>query len=313
MSKALDSSPQTSFVSIQNKEEQLQQCATLCAINNLKTEQGMEGCLRRRDLATRSFWQLVWGPIENEHSKVSVFYNPSKNRYSIAVKGRELKVSNTFIEEWYDIFKLQERADWSFPKVERAQVLKHDLEQSLSLLALSHQGQTLLDFVYDHALAYKAELWLTGHGHGGTLATLLALILLYKIEDNYGSSSTTVYPMSFGAPSSGNFIFSSYFNSLFPYALRVHNTLDVVPYCWSNLPEILKLYPSGPSCPEVLSLGIKNVLEKFEEKQKAIFLQTSSQGIALEGIESGQLDFYEEMREQHSITTYLKLLGAKPI
>jgi hypothetical protein len=313
MNKIVDPLSQVLFAGGQNKKDLLRQSATLCAINYLNNQNDIEATLRREDLATEEHWQLVREPVLSGESRCMVFFNPSENVYSLTIRGPELEVSPSFAEDWFEKFKIDQVVDWPYPKVEGAQVSSTALEEVEGILKSEVDSQSLFDFIKDQVVPNNAELWVTGHGLGGGLAVLTSLAILQKVEETFGNIVIKVYPMTFGAPAVGNFVFASYFDSLFPYSLRVHNDLDIVPYTWGNLKGILDLYPGGPVCPEILTLGIDFVLEKLETKGANPYLQNNSQGVSLTGTKKEGMDFFEEMIEQHSINTYLNLLGVNSL
>lgn len=100
---------------------------------------------------------------------------------------------------------------------------------------------TLCDFL--GKLQSGTTIRLVGHSLGGALMSVVALYLKDKF------SGFNFYCETFAAPTAGDGWFASYFNKqMAGHALRIYNTLDVVPMAWcaTSLDYSLTLYDANP-------------------------------------------------------------------
>ncbi|KAI0530766.1 hypothetical protein KFK09_000314 [Dendrobium nobile] len=77
------------------------------------------------------------------------------------------------------------------------------------------------------------QITVVGHSMGGAMAAFCAL----DLKVNYGAQDVQL--MTFGQPRIGNSVFSSYFKTYLPDAIRVTNGHDIVPH----LPPYYPLFP----------------------------------------------------------------------
>ncbi|MCH7565623.1 MAG: hypothetical protein IH968_17560 [Gemmatimonadetes bacterium] len=90
--------------------------------------------------------------------------------------------------------------------------------------------------------AKPTYLYVTGHSLGGTLTPPMSA---YLNDVLYGGGWWNSMAMwSFAGLTPGDQGFADYFNSLgnpeFPF--RIHNTLDIAPFCWWSLNNIQNIY-----------------------------------------------------------------------
>lgn len=105
---------------------------------------------------------------------------------------------------------------------------------------IGSQG-TLCDFLGRQQSG--ATIRLVGHSLGGALMSVVALYLKDKF------SGFNFYCETIAAPTAGDGFFASYFNKqMAGNALRIYNTLDVVPMAWcaTSLDFSLTLYDANP-------------------------------------------------------------------
>ncbi|EJL04954.1 MULTISPECIES: lipase [Pseudomonas] len=109
------------------------------------------------------------------------------------------------------------------------------------LTTASNSQGTLSDFLGKQQSGTNIRL--VGHSLGGALMSVLALYLKDKFP------GFTFFCETFAAPTAGDGFFASYFNKqMAGNALRIYNTLDVIPMAWcaTSLDYSLTLYESNP-------------------------------------------------------------------
>lgn len=130
------------------------------------------------------------------------------------------------------------------------------VQKILATPSLLDPGSTsLVDFLGD--IPAGSTIQVIGHSLGGALASVLALYLSSRYQEKIVQCHT------FAAPTAGNVAFSEYFdNQLSNRAIRVFNTLDIVPYAWNaeSLRQIESIYAPAINTPASLMEKIENAV-----------------------------------------------------
>lgn len=130
------------------------------------------------------------------------------------------------------------------------------MQKILATPSLLDPGSTsLVDFLGD--IPAGSTIQVIGHSLGGALASVLALYLSSRYQEKIVQCHT------FAAPTAGNVAFSEYFdNQLSNRAIRVFNTLDIVPYAWNaeSLRQIESIYAPAINTPASLMEKIENAV-----------------------------------------------------
>lgn len=307
MSETIGPLSQVLFAEGENRKEVLKQAVTLCSIA-CSQSQTLEKDLANEELETQAKWKLVWGPEQVDDYTVSVTYSEEKNTFALLVSSKTFEIHSSFISESYENLEIPRVSSWMFPEVAGAWV-----NQQL-LTSVENSLQTdLVNFINTEVVSKKASLWVTGHGFAGAFAQVFALAALQKLEDKFHTIPIKVYPMTFASPSMFNFVFTKYFDSLFPFALRVHNSLDCVPALWGQVEKILDFYEEGSSCPEILALEIKECQANIRKLEPHLYHQSSGKGLIIPGKALGNFDFFDEANAQHALSNYAHALDAKSL
>lgn len=177
-----------------------------------------------------------------------------------------------------------------------------------------------------NGLPAQSLLCVTGHSLGGALATTISLYLATGVT---GFSRENIYPFTFAAPTAGDGIFASWFDTQLPWAQCFYNQYDVVPSAWSNLVGGVEQEPPAPEAAEYfypnnsgaeLGVLVRNLVQGIAQRTKGnVYVQPSRQQALNDDFSTTDpgyptltsLDDWEaEAGYQHANNTYLSLLGA---
>lgn len=148
---------------------------------------------------------------------------------------------------WFtEDFKVQNHVNWDNNDASKGAIAEGSKIGLDILLGLSHDGQSILDFITSAAASASAdspvEINVAGHSLGGALAPLLALYLKERItNENCGVSS-----WAYAGPTPGNAEFADYMVSTLGndnYHAFI-NSRDVVPHAWQldSLDRLCTIY-----------------------------------------------------------------------
>jgi hypothetical protein len=185
------------------------------------------------------------------------------------------------------------------------------LDALLTIETLAYEGASLPKFLagfLGDPANQKPVLVVTGHSLGGCLATVAAPWLRVALAAK--NVNVPIVPATFAAPTAGNAAFTDYLASNFPYAPRYYNTLDMVPYGWSDLKGVKTLYDPyklptpGP---------VKNAIDTFINDLGSLrYAQPGCTG-PLKGAFCPGFDWYQQVGAQHDHRTYISLMeGVAP-
>lgn len=173
--------------------------------------------------------------------------------------------------------------------------------------SIASQG-TLSDFIA--RLQNGASVTLVGHSLGGALMSVIALYLKNKFQN------IKFFCETFAAPTAGDGAFAYYFNhQMAGSALRVYNTLDVVPmgWCATSLDAALTLYDSKKIYvdPDSKKLFCQNIdLIEFNNLNYTQWgMGSAEMELKLSGDVDSDYNTYKSQSGYQHIYAYISLLG----
>jgi hypothetical protein len=157
-----------------------------------------------------------------------------------------------------------------------------------------------------------AEVYVTGHSLGGTLAPMVALWL--SEQDNRVVATV----LAFAGMTPGNRKFARLYDAgspLWGKVWRYNNTLDTVGYGWDRIWKTRGFYASGPRGGWLVTLLIGMTwLRLIRYGFAAIGREIQIPGRLLgTAVDRGLIAYVLENLSQHLPGTYLSLLGAPPL
>jgi len=264
-------------------------------------------------------WTCLWGPaLDSDEANlvyVAAFYDgPTGLPVAAAVVIRGTDITD---DPWGDLWEAFEDLDvalqyplpwagWS-----PARVAGGTLDALTTIQSLVSNGRTLFDFLTSFLGSpanEKPVLAITGHSLGGCLASVAAPWL--KAALGARGVSVPIVPTTFAAPTAGNAAFADYLKQNFQYAPRYYNTLDMVPYGWSNLPGVQSLYDEYGLTTPLLVQAAVDTMEGLMDAGGASYAQPVDAG-TLTGTFCLQLSWYQQVSTQHDHRNYIALMGGE--
>ena len=193
-------------------------------------------------------WQVVWGPAELvswldvSYSLAYVCRRPQPyNEYTVVIRGTNMMSWDSWEKEDFAIGTTRPFNELAPHAPANALVSYGTFRGTTDLLSLRdpQKKTSIVDFL---RLEKPSVLYVTGHSLGGTLSPPL---FAYLNDVLYGGNYVTNMALwTFAGLTAGDINFNTYFNGLFnpEFAWRLHNTLDIAPFCWWSLPNIQNIY-----------------------------------------------------------------------
>ncbi len=225
----------------------------------------------------------------------------------VCIRGTVLAFSET---SWKDFLEDTEVAlvEWPFTQDKTPQAAKiaqgsSDGLKEITTIGDTETGQLLLPYLQN---LQPNMLFVNGHSLGGALATGLALHLQKQTYH-------MILPYTFATPTIGNKHFADYMNDQFAgmYFMRTVNSLDNLPKFWSvsGIESVMDSYTPNPACPEWIEVLLEAVKTVVQEEGYDYEHVHNDKGVVLNGDLNPGDSWLEEVKYQHSASTYLSLLG----
>lgn len=299
----------------------------------------IDNFLNQDKLATNGDWNRVWGPgISSDNENMIYVVKNEKSivpEYAIAIRGTNLSSIFDIIED-LDVFDMVQ-----FPTGQTGDMVAYGALDGFNFLTattdLNNDTLTLLKFLTSLPQISNTTLYVTGHSQGGSLVPLISY-WLNNHEDF--KDKFIILSYVFAGPSVVNESFKTNFYSATQGETTYHsfvNTLDVMPYYWSNLLEInSKNIPVH--VPKDLRKHIDSANTKLENKGLKYYKIATAKPIGNIPIDSSAripindtifnipiidtitiypsdttLWYFYWMEREHNYNNYLKLLGAEPV
>lgn len=200
--------------------------------------------LNDRSLGTRGLWQRAWGPgiSSNIANSVNLVYVARLNTlpnptYAIVIRGTNMANKIDSAQD-VDVF-----TQVQFKYGETGDLVARGAMNGLDTLLLTKDfvtKKTLETFLDSIKRTTKTTLFITGHSQGGYLAPLMAY---WVMKDTSFKDMFTVRTYTFAAPGIVNKQFKDNFMTTLQQQSgsikMIVNSLDVIPYFWTDLPGII--------------------------------------------------------------------------
>lgn len=266
-------------------------------------------------------WKCIWGPAQTSDLANLVFvaaYSQAPGMpptlAAVVTRGTDVDVKDIWgvLVQLYEDLHVTSLVPLPWAPTNPARVAAGTIQGLAAIQNLLSGGKTLLEFLGDY-LSSPANgnpvLVPTGHSLGGCLTSVIAPWLQAALASK--CPNLQIVPATFAAPTAGNADFAKYFDSMFKFAMRVFNTLDIAPLAWGDIAGVGNIY-YGP-CVILTPVAVVGVAIGFEIAVGGLHYTQPKAVVPLKGSCSGSTDFYSEAAYQHHATTYMALLGGTSI
>lgn len=260
--------------------------------------------------------KVVWGPAEKvsswgiPYSLMFVAMRSEPEEYIVVIRGTNMYSWESWTKQDFDIGTTKPFNQLAPHAPANARISQGTLNGMNDLLELSDPTtyKGVLDFLKGAKPRY---LYVTGHSLGGTLTPPM---FAYLNDWLYGGGYVSNMALwSFAGLTPGDGGFNSYFNSLFnpEFQWRLHNTLDIAPFCWWSLDNIKNIY-----VPHDLSWGWPEddvIGDLFKKAAGKGYAQPKGDKALPGKFDTSIFDEYlwtAQAMHQHHTTTYKKLVDA---
>jgi hypothetical protein len=193
-------------------------------------------------------WQVVWGPADLA-SLFGISYSLAYvcrrqqpyNEYTVVIRGTNMMSWDSWVKEDFAVGTTRPFNQLAPHAPANALISHGTYRGTVDLLKLRdpNTGTSLVDFLRS---AKPTIIYVTGHSLGGTLSPPL---FAYLNDVLYGGKYVTNMALwTFAGLTAGDINFNSYFDSLGnpEFAWRLHNNLDIAPFCWWSMDNIKNIY-----------------------------------------------------------------------
>lgn len=260
-------------------------------------------------------WSLIWGPASSGGNLAMVVVNDAGSRHVLVLRGQVRP------EPWASLQALLHESDplsqseWHYPLHGQIRIAACFAEALRNLIAMTDPvtGWSLLDFLRKTLSGPHSELLVSGHGLGGTLATLAALWLHDQLPKGGGPARTGILPITFASPSAGNQAFADRYDEVFPGSFRFVNGKDPVPMAYAGIAGLIDCFPApGPQLRAHVGNFMYESLYMLAPMLAApTYRQTNQRKgtVILQGPPVlASNTFPQELAIQHNVMTYVKLM-----
>lgn len=259
-------------------------------------------------------WTVAWGPAELRdffgvsYSLAFICQRNNADEYTVVIRGTNMLSWDSWVKEDFAIGTTRPFNELA-PHAPPNALISHGTYRGTNdLLKLRSANLGIVDFLRARKPIY---LYVTGHSLGGTLTPTM---FAYLNDVLYGGGYVTNMAMwSFAGLTPGDVNFNAYLNSLsnpqFPF--RLHNTLDVAPFCWWSRDSIKNVYQ-----PYGLSWGFPEDDfwdDLFTRAKGKRYAQQVGDQVLLGQFNKGIIDRHlwtAQAMYQHHSTTYRQLVDA---
>jgi hypothetical protein len=204
------------------------------------------------EVANQTGLKVVWGPAELDHhdgisySRAFIAGDESTGEYFVVIRGTNFESLSSWLKQDFDIDKAKPFGELPGgpPQVPVDALISEGTFNGMSDLIRLRDPATHTSMVEFLAALKPGFVYVTGHSLGGTLSpTLFAYLnaMLYG-----GAPAHNMALWSFAGLTPGGEGFNAYFNRMLPNAQgflwRIHNSLDVAPFCWCSFPGVQQVY-----------------------------------------------------------------------
>src|SRR5258708_13279998 len=176
-------------------------------------------------------WSLVWGPSVCGGILALVAVNQSGSRFALSLRGRILTDSWSMLNGLLQHADPLSQTEWHYPRSSEitiaggfAHIFHHPVAMTDPVT-----GWNLVDFLRSALKQSNAELLVTGHSLGGTLAAMAALWLHDQLPRAGGPENVRIVPHVFAAPTARNNCLAERYDAVLPESLPYLNTLRPIP------------------------------------------------------------------------------------
>jgi hypothetical protein len=269
-------------------------------------------------------WQCVWGPAQDDDTANLAFvalYRAEATAAplfgAVTIRGTDVHIDDAWgiVQEFWEDLDVIDRQALPWAPDDPARIAGGTLDALKAFVALTSNGQTLLDFISSLVRAPATKdipLAVVGHSLGGCMATVVAPWLHHELR----AVAVPVTPVTFAAPTAGNPAFVAAFEQTFTNAPRYWSALDIVPRGWHDIASVKTIYaPHKFACPDLVRLGV-DAYELAMRAADVAYVQPDRDAIALAaGYAPPVADWswYDEAGFHHHATTYMRLLGGADV
>jgi hypothetical protein len=257
-------------------------------------------------------WKVVWGPAELvdffgvSYSLAYICQRDNPAEYTVVIRGTNMLSWESWMKEDFAIGTTRPFNEIAPHAPANALISHGTYRGTKDLLKLTSGNLGIVDFLRS---AKPVHLYVTGHSLGGTLTPPM---FAYLNDVLYGGGYVHNMALwSFAGLTPGDVNFNAYFNSLFnpQFAFRIHNTLDIAPFCWWSRDSVKNIYH-----PYKLSWGFPEddfLDDLFDRAKGKGYAQPVGDQVLLGDFNHGIIDsdfWTGQAMFQHHTTTYKKLV-----
>lgn len=282
-------------------------------------------------------WSLAWRADQSVYGNYA-YVAQTTNQFVVAIRGSETDFSWSTFYNWVEQdLNVMRQVAWQYPSDGQSMI---SWGSSLALgnlaqLVDSTSGQpvSLLQYLMSNAVANGTPIAVVGHSLGGNLTTVLAPWLVYQIQQA-GKTVPSIATYTFAAPAAGNTSFAQLYDRLFgANSWRFYNMNDIVPRFSTQIASVGSLWTPAPNAGSISTQWNNHTItltEFFDLLAGAVlaselyygsyYSQTNLTQGSVELNTANTLnptynqntlgDWFDQAGWQHSMQTYLSLLGA---